>query len=161
LSSLFTTVPTLAPLERRAAIWLTRYSSVLLRISMGLVFFGFGVLKFFPGVSPAEGIAVETVERLTFGVLPEPLALFIVAALETTIGILLLTGWLPRAALALLAFQLVGILSPLLLLTGELFAGPGGAPTLEGQYVLKDVILAAATLVIARDVFAKRWRNHR
>lgn len=146
-------------IEQRAAIVLDRYSSLALRVSMGLVFLAFGVLKVFPGVSPAEGIAVATFERLTFGLLPEPLALLSVAALETTIGVLLLTGWRPRVTLALLAIQLVGILSPLVLLTGQLFAGPHGAPTLEGQYVLKDIILAAAALVIARDVFAAGRRN--
>ncbi len=35
---------------------------------------------------------------------------------------------------------------------GRLFAGPFGAPTLEGQYVLKDVILLAATIVMAAEV---------
>jgi uncharacterized membrane protein YphA (DoxX/SURF4 family) len=161
LTSLSTTLPMLAQLERRVSVWLARYSTALLRLSMGLVFLGFGVLKFFPGASPAEGIAVATVQRLTLGLMPEQLALFIVAALETTIGVLLLTGWVPRVALALLAVQLVGILSSLVLLSGELFAGPGGAPTLAGQYVLKDIILAAATLVIARDVRATRRGSDR
>jgi uncharacterized membrane protein YkgB len=35
------------------------------------------------------------------------------------------------------------------LLPERLFSGPYHAPTLEGQYVLKDVILLTATLVIA------------
>ena len=52
----------------------------------------------------------------------------------------------------LLGVQLIGILSPLVLLTARLFDGPHGAPTLEGQYVLKDVILVAAALVIAATV---------
>ena len=43
----------------------------------------------------------------------------------------------------------VGILSPLVLMPGELFSGPDHMPSLEGQYVLKDVILLTATLVIA------------
>ena len=47
----------------------------------------------------------------------------------------------------------VGILSPLVLLPERLFAGPYGAPTLEGQYVLKDVILVAAGMVIAAVTF--------
>ncbi len=39
------------------------------------------------------------------------------------------------------------------LLPGRLFAGPYHAPTLEGQYVLKDIILVAAGLVIAAGTF--------
>jgi len=43
----------------------------------------------------------------------------------------------------------VGILSPVVLLAARLFDGPHHTPTLEGQYVLKDIILVTATLVIA------------
>jgi uncharacterized membrane protein YkgB len=54
-----------------------------------------------------------------------------------------------RLGLALLGVAMVGILSPLVLFPGELFAGPDHAPTLEGQYVLKDVVLLAGGLVVA------------
>jgi putative oxidoreductase len=138
-------------LQLRASEWLGANSRTILRLSMGLIFLGFGLLKFFPGVSPAEGMAVATFDQLTLGLLPESASRLFVASFETVLGVLLLTGWVPRVALVLLAMQVVGILSPLVLLTGELFAGPFGAPTLEGQYVLKDVILAAAALVIAGD----------
>ena len=37
--------------------WLMRYSIIALRISMGAVYFGFGILKYFPGVSPAQDLA--------------------------------------------------------------------------------------------------------
>jgi hypothetical protein len=43
-------------------------------------------------------------------------------------------------------------LSPAVLLAGRLFAGPHHMPTLEGQYVLKDVILVAVAMVIATTV---------
>ena len=139
-------------LQLRAADWLAVNSRTILRLSMGLIFLGFGLLKFFPGVSPAEGMAVATFDQLTLGLLPDELSRLLVATFETVLGVLLLTGWVPRIALAMLALQIVGILSPLVLLSGELFAGPFGAPTLEGQYVLKDLILAAAALVIAGDM---------
>ena len=139
-------------LQLGAADWLAVNSRTILRLSMGLIFLGFGLLKFFPGVSPAEGMAVATFDQLTLGLLPDEVTRVLVATFETVLGVLLLTGWVPRIALAMLALQIVGILSPLVLLSGELFAGPFGAPTLEGQYVLKDVILAAAALVIAGDM---------
>ena len=145
-------------LERRGADWLTANSRTVLRLAMGLVILGFGLLKFFPGVSPAEGIAVETFDRLTLGLLPETVSRLAVAGFETTLGVLLVTGWLPRVTLGLLGLQMVGILSPLVLLTGQLFSGPFGAPTLEGQYVLKDLILVGAALVIAGEVL--RGRAH-
>jgi putative oxidoreductase len=155
-TSTITPAQRLDDVEGRAADWLNANGRTLLRLSMGAIFLGFGLLKFFPGVSPAEGMAVATFDQLTLGLLPEAASRLFVATFETVLGILLLTGWLPRVAIGLLALQIVGILSPLVLLTGELFAGPFGAPTLEGQYVLKDVVLAAAALVIAGDMLRMR-----
>ena len=141
--------PTLDAVEFQAARWLARHSVDLLRISLGLVFFGFGVLKFFPGISPAEGLASETFGILTFGLVPHGVAMFLIAALESTIGLLLLSGRGLRLALGLLALQMIGILSPIVLLPGEMFRTDPIAPTLAGQYVLKDLILGAAALVVA------------
>jgi putative oxidoreductase len=157
-----TTTSTITPMQRldvfegRAADWLNANGRTLLRLSMGAIFLGFGLLKFFPGVSPAEGMAVATFDQLTLGLLPEEASRLFVATFETVLGVLLLTGWFPRFSIALLAMQLFGILSPIVLLTGELFTGPFGAPTLAGQYVLKDLVLAAAALVIAGDLLRSR-----
>ncbi len=122
--------------------WLVQHSITLLRIILGAVFLGFGLLKYLPGVSPAQDLVLDTTRILTFGLVPDMMAWYGVATLECMIGLLLLSGRWLRSAMGLLAVQLVGILSPLVLLPGRLFAGPGHAPTLEGQYVLKDVILA-------------------
>jgi uncharacterized membrane protein YkgB len=35
-----------------------------------------------------------------------------------------------------------------------MFSGPHDAPTLEGQYVLKDIILVAAGMAIAAGTFS-------
>jgi uncharacterized membrane protein YkgB len=143
-------------LEQRSAEWLARYSISLLRVSLGLIFLGFGVLKFFPGLSPAESLAARTFDILTFGLVPERLGLVMVAGLETAIGFMLLTGVWLRVALALLAIELVGILSPLVLLPTEMFRTFPFAPTLAGQYVLKDVVVAAAGLVVAARTLGAR-----
>lgn len=148
--------PTLRDAELRLTAWLARYSVSLLRISLGLVFLGFGVLKFFPGLSPAEPLAAQTLDILTLGLVPERTGLIMVAGLESTIGLLLLSGRWLRLALALLAVELVGILSPLVLLPGEMFRGVPFAPTLAGQYVLKDIIVAASGLVIAARTLGAR-----
>jgi putative oxidoreductase len=112
--------------------WLMRYSIIALRISVGAVYLGFGVLKYFPGVSPAESLALATTHMLSFGLVP--------AVIPNGVAIYLLGG------------HLVGILSPAVLLAGREFAGPHHMPTLEGQYVLKDVILVAVAMVIATTV---------
>lgn len=132
---------------------LVRHAVMALRITVGAVFLGFGVLKFFPGVSPAEGLAIDTIDKLTFGIVPWRLGIVATAVLECAIGILLLANRWMRVATSLLAIELVGVLAPLFVLPGGLFGGPHHAPTLEGQYVLKDVILVAAGMVIAAGTF--------
>ncbi|MDP2710592.1 MAG: transposase [Solirubrobacteraceae bacterium] len=132
---------------------LVRHAISALRVTVGAVFLGFGVLKFFPGVSPAEGLSVRTIDLLTFGVVPGHVGIVVIAMLESFIGICLLANRWMRLAIWLLAIQFVGILAPLVLLTGRLFSGPYHAPTLEGQYVLKDIILVAAGMAIAAGTF--------
>lgn len=129
--------------------WLARYSVSLLRISLGLVFLGFGILKFFPDVSPAQGLAEETMHSLTFGLVPGNVGIYAVAAMETAIGLSLTTGKRLRMGLALLALAMVGVLSPLVLFSSQLFPVAWYQPTLEAQYVLKDIVLLAAGLVVA------------
>ena len=136
-------------LARRGETWLVRHSIALLRMSLGVVFLGFGLLKFFPDVSPAQALAERTMSLLTFGIVPGGAGLVAVALLECAIGVTFLTGRLLGVGVALLGVALVGILSPLVLLAGDLFTGPYHAPNLAGQYVIKDLVLAAAGLVIA------------
>lgn len=134
---------------------LVRYSISVLRISVGAVFLGFGLLKYFPGVSPAEGLATDTTHVLFLGLVPAQAAIYVVATMECFIGLCFLIGRgaLMRLAIWVLAAQLVGILSPLAIEPENLFSGPHGAPTLQGQYVLKDIILVAAGMVIAAGTF--------
>ena len=139
----------LETLEAAIHRWLVAYSIAALRVSLGAVFLGFGFLKFFPGVSPAQGLAEATMQHLTFGLIPQPVAIILIATLECVVGLCLITGRCVRGAVYLLGINLLGILSPIVLLTGRLFSGPHGAPTLEGQYVLKDIILVGAALVLA------------
>lgn len=136
----------------RAAVWLADRSITALRISLGLVFLGFGALKFIPGASPAEELAVRTVETLTLGIVSGQAALFMTATAETFIGLTLVSGKLIRAGLVVLAASMVGIMSPLVLFFDDLFSG---GPTLEAQYVLKDIVLMAAGLVIATKTTTK------
>lgn len=133
--------------------WLTRHSIDVLRISVGLVFLGFGVLKFFPDVSPAQELVIRTLDTLSLGVVSGQTALIVTAIAECFIGITLVTGKLLKMGLVVLGGSLVGIMSPLVLFFTDLFPG---APTLEAQYVLKDIVLVAAALVIAARALGAR-----
>jgi uncharacterized membrane protein YphA (DoxX/SURF4 family) len=129
--------------------FLRAHSITMLRVALGLVILGFGILKFFPGVSPAEELVKMTIDKLSLGVVPGHVAIVLVAVLETVVGLLLVAGRFLRVAVYLLFGMLIGVLAPLALFTGRLFAGPHNAPTLEGQYVIKDLILVAAGFVVA------------
>jgi uncharacterized membrane protein YkgB len=136
---------------------LARHSIGLLRISLGLIFLGFGALKFIPGASPAEDLAIRTLDRLSFGMLSGETALLVTAVAECFIGITLISGRLLKAGLAVMAASMVGILSPLVLFFRELFPS---APTLEGQYVMKDIVLIAAGLVVAARALGAEFVPH-
>ncbi|WP_435840902.1 hypothetical protein [Streptomyces flaveolus] len=129
------------------------HGPALLRVSVGGVFLWFGVLKFFPAASPAEGVAVRAATKLTLGLLPPDVMLRVLAAAETAIG--LVTGILLRVALLGFFAHMTGVFSALLLLPGEMWQGDAPVPTLEGQYIIKNVVLLAACLVVAADEWSR------
>jgi len=67
-------------LDQTITRWMARNSLTLLQISLGIVFFWFGALKFFPGLSPAQDLAGRTIETLSFGLLQPTVSLPILAA---------------------------------------------------------------------------------
>src|ERR1044071_4559327 len=97
------------------------YGITLLRISLGIIFLWFGALKFFPGMSPAQDLAMRTIDKLTFGMLPAHLRLVILATWECLIGLGLLTNRFMRATLFLLFLQMIGAGAPLILFPDEAF----------------------------------------
>jgi uncharacterized membrane protein YphA (DoxX/SURF4 family) len=132
--------------------WMARHGLFLLRLSLGIIFFWFGVLKFFPGLSPAEGLAARTISVLTLGRVPPPVSLPVLAAWECLIGVGLLTGKVPRITLLLLFVQMSGTLLPLFFFPHEAFIRVPYAPTLEGQYIIKNLVLISAAIVIGGHV---------
>ena len=138
--------------EERAVAWMARHSMTLLRVSMGIVFFWFGVLKFFPGLSPAEDLAGRTTTLLTFGLVPTSVALPVLAAWECAIGVGFFTGWCKRCTLVLLFAQMAGTVLPLVFFRAETFAHFPYAATLEGQYIIKNLVLVSAGLVIGATI---------
>lgn len=127
----------------------------LLRISLGVVFFWFGFLKFFPGTSPAEMLAAKTIDILTFGLIKPAVSIYLLAALETLIGLALISRSFLRITLFLLFGQMIGTVTPLFLFPAETFTSFPFVPTLEGQYIIKNIILVSAGIVIGATVRKK------
>ena len=138
----------LATLDVEVTRWMARHGPRLLRISLGIVFLWFGALKFFPGLSPAQDLAGRTIEVLTLGIVKPKLSLPVLAAWECIIGIGLITGMWMRATILLLMLQMIGTLTPVVLFPGEVFLKPPYAPTLEGQYIIKNLVLMSAAIVL-------------
>jgi uncharacterized membrane protein YkgB len=132
--------------------WMSRNGIRLIRISLGIVFFWFGVLKFFPGMSPAADLAARTISVLTRGVVPASVSVPALAAWEGLIGLGLLTAYAPRLTLLLLFLQMPGTLLPLFFFPRETFIHFPYAPTLEGQYIIKNLVLISAGIVIGATV---------
>ena len=126
----------------------------LLRYAVGLVFLWFGALKLVPGLSPAEALVKATVP------LVDPDAFYpVLAVWEVLIGALLLWRPAARAALLLLVLQMPGTFLPLVVLPEVCFsAWPFTSPldvfalTLEGQYIVKNLVLIAAGIVVGGTV---------
>lgn len=139
-------------LDERITTWMARRGITLLRLSVGFVFIWFGVLKFFPGLSAADELAGRTIEVLTGGRVTPALSLPALAAWECLIGLGLVTRRFMRLTILLLAAQMAGTLTPLVLFPTEVFAQFPFVPTLEGQYILKNAVIISAAIVLGATV---------
>lgn len=142
----------LVALDIRVTRWMARRGPDLLRLSLGLVFLWFGALKFLPGSSPAESLATRTISALTGGTVPPSVSLPVLAGWECLIGLGLITGTFLRVTLALLFLQMLGTLMPLVLFPHEVFERIPRVPTLEGQYIIKNLVLISAGVVLGATV---------
>jgi uncharacterized membrane protein YphA (DoxX/SURF4 family) len=136
-------------LEERITRWIACHAIALLRINMGIVFLWFGALKFFPGLSPAQVLAERTIGTLSFGLIRPAFSLPALAAWECLVGLGLITGRFLRLTLVLLFGHMCGTMLPLFFFPAELFTRFPFAATLEGQYIIKNLVLVSAGLVIA------------
>ncbi len=132
--------------------WMAKFGIRLLRISLGIVFLWFGALKFFPDLSPAQDLAVRTISQLSFGLISAQMSLTILATWECLIGLGLIFGVLMRATLLLLFLQMLGTITPIFLFPHEVFTHIPYAPTLEGQYIIKNIVLISAGFVLGATV---------
>jgi uncharacterized membrane protein YkgB len=123
--------------------FLARIGVPLLRISLGVVFLWFGLLKILD-VSPVSGLVARTIYWFDPDVVVPTLG-----AVEVFVGLCLLAGRLMRVALPLLVLQMAGTFLVLVLLPDIAFRD--GNPlllTVEGEFVVKNLVLLSAGLVI-------------
>lgn len=123
-------------------------SNNLLAISIGLAYLWFGLLKFFPGLSPAEELAKNTIDALTFGLIPSKVSIVLLAIWETAVGLLLVLNLYSKFAVRLALVHLLFTFTPLFLFPEATFTEPPFHFTLVGQYIFKNFILVAALIYL-------------
>ncbi|NUO18352.1 hypothetical protein HUU59_02760 [bacterium] len=134
--------------------WMEKWGMRLLRYSLAVVFIWFGLLKPL-GVSPAA----ELVERTVYW-FPPDVFIPILGWWEVLIGICMLWRPLIRVSIFLLLLQMPGTMLPLVLLPDVCFTHIPWGLTIEGQYIIKNLALVSAAIVVGGTVRKKDDPRH-
>jgi uncharacterized membrane protein YkgB len=138
-------------IDRSIATAMSRWGTTALRLSLAVIFIWFGILKPL-GISPAAPLVLMTVDWMPL--LSPDAWLAVIGCWEVLIGLTFLFKPTIRIAIALLAMQMVGTLMPLVILPEVTFQAGGAplVPTIEGQYIVKNLLIISAALVVGGTV---------
>ncbi len=123
----------------------------IMPIAIGLVYIWFGALKFFPGLSPAENLAIGTIHELTFHIFSDQVALILLAFWEVSIGVFLLTNLFKKTALYLALLHIVLTFTPFVFFPELVFTKAPFGLTLVGQYIVKNLIILGILVVLIKQ----------
>jgi uncharacterized membrane protein YkgB len=138
---------TLDSADERFTSWLQRWSHTILRWSLAIVFVWFGALKVF-GVTPVTDLVADTVYWFDPDWVVPALGIF-----EIAVGLAFAFQIAPRLTIALLSLQLIGTF--LVFVVQPDVAFQDGNPlllTVEGEFIVKNLVLISAALVIGATV---------
>ena len=129
----------------------------LIRLSLFIIFFWFGLLKPL-GLSAAEQLVLDTVYWMP--IFSAHAWLSIIGWWEVVIGLCFLFEKTTKIALVLLLLQMTGTFMPLIILPDVTFQNSNFfTPTLEGQYILKNILIIAAALIISNKSLETKTQN--
>jgi uncharacterized membrane protein YkgB len=123
-----------------------KISMPLARFGLFAVFFWFGLLKVI-GLSPASGLVQQLFEQ-TVSVMSFHTFLIGFGVFECCIGIFFLIRGLERLVIPLLFLHMITTFLPLFVIPGATWTG-FLVPTLEGQYIIKNLVIIATAVGIA------------
>ena len=129
-------------IDRRIITWMGEHGRGFLQWALAIIFIWFGALKWVAS-SPADDLVRRTVYWF-----PPEVFLPILGVWEMAIGVCLLFRPLVRLGLLLLFFQLPGTFLPLVLLPEVCFVRFPWLLTMEGQYIVKNLLIIGAALVV-------------
>jgi len=127
------------------------------RFGLFVVFFWFGILKVL-GLSPATPL-VQALFEQTISFMSFPTFIILFGLFECLIGILFLMRGYERVVIPLLFVHMITTFMPLLLLPSETWQA-FMVPTLEGQYIIKNLVIIAAAIGIASHLHPWRHRSN-
>ncbi|MDJ0976712.1 MAG: DoxX family protein [Planctomycetota bacterium] len=137
-------------IDRTIGLWLKKYGHLIHRLGLGTIFVWFGLLKPF-GHDTTTSLLAHTIYVSSPEVMVPLLGWW-----EAAIGACLLVRPLNRIALALLAIRLPGTVLAFFVLPEVCFDGSVLIPTPEGQYLVKDLVLFTAAMIIGGTVRRER-----
>lgn len=149
----------LPAIDLRAIAFFRKIFVPAARVALFIVFFYFGILKVFnlsPASPLAEALTAHTVGMQYFDVLFK-----VLSVIECVIGILFLIPKATRIVIPLLLIHMCVVCAPLVLVPDKVWTG-FLVPTLEGQYILKNVVIVAVAIGIASQttpLLAKKARS--
>jgi len=125
-----------------------KHGMFLLESSIGLIYIWFGSLKFFPGLSPAEKLAGDTLSVIVFHSIDQQLLLWGLASIELLIGACLLFRARSRPVIFLVFLHMAGTLLPLFIFPELVFNTPPFGFSIIGQYIMKNLVIICALIII-------------
>lgn len=138
---------TIDRVDQRVTQWMARYGLTMMRVALGIIFFWFGALKLVPGLSPAEELVRSTIFFIDPNLFQPVLAVW-----EMAIGLGLMTGLFMRVTLLLLFLQMPGTVLPIFITPMAVFTHFPFGLTIEGQYIVKNLALITAAIVLGSTV---------
>jgi uncharacterized membrane protein YphA (DoxX/SURF4 family) len=136
-------------IDQKIVAWFKKVAEPSARIALFVIFFWFGALKIV-GASPAETLVQQLFSR-TIPFIPFNIFYICFAIYECLIGVLFLFPKMTRLVILFLAFHMIATFLPLILLPQVAWSG-FLVPTLEGQYIIKNLVIIALAMGIAADI---------
>ncbi|WP_305863531.1 DoxX family membrane protein [Aliarcobacter butzleri] len=123
----------------------------LMRLSLGIIFVWYGMLKFFPTLSPAEDLAIKTINIMFFHLIDGSLSIKLLAILEVAIGIGFLSGYYTKLVTIIFLGHMLCTFAPLFILPELSFTHAPYAFTLVGQYIVKNIVFILVGVMIYQN----------
>ncbi|MBY0535191.1 MAG: hypothetical protein K2P88_05005 [Chitinophagaceae bacterium] len=124
----------------------------LLKWSLGIMYCWFGVLKFFPGLSPAEQLAGMTIETICCHIIPASFAVKLLAVFETAIGLSFFLLRPGRLLFYAFTIHIIGTFVPLFLFPEICFKDAPFVFTIVGQYIVKNLLFIVVAIMMYQEL---------